>query len=69
MTIRTNDATTFRSLYDFYVQYMSPDRPLSRQNVVPVYHPQLYARGIAQGYFYDSPLPKPTREWRHSSVS
>lgn len=60
VTIRTNDATTFRSLYDFYVQYMSPDRPLSRQNVVPVYHPQLYARGIAQGYFYDSPLPKPT---------
>ena len=60
VTIRTNDATTFRSLYDFYVQYMSPDRPLSRQNVVPVYHPQLYARGIAQGYFYEAPLPKPT---------
>lgn len=60
--IRTYDATTFRSLYDFYQLYMSPDRPLSRQTVVPVWHPQLYARGITLGYFYSAPLPQPTEQ-------
>lgn len=60
--IRTNDATTFRSLYDFYVKYMSPDRVLSRLNVIDVYHPQLYSRGITQAYFYAAPLPQPTAQ-------
>jgi len=58
--IRTTDAATFRSLHDFYLKYMSPERTLSRLNVVDVFHPQLYARGIKQGYFYAAPLPQPT---------
>jgi hypothetical protein len=60
--IKTWDGATFRSLYDFYLKYMDPDRSLSRQNVVPVAHPQLYARGIKLGYFFSAPLPKPTQD-------
>lgn len=58
--IRTTDGQTFRALYDFYVKYLSPDRPLTRLNVVPVSHPQCYARGIKMGYFFGAPVPKPT---------
>lgn len=58
--IRTTDATTFRSLHDFYLKYMSPERALTRLNIVDVFHPQLYARNIKQGYFYAAPLPQPT---------
>jgi len=39
---------------------MSPERALSRLNIVDVFHPQLYARNIKQGYFYAAPLPQPT---------
>ena len=58
--IRTNTAQDFRSLYDFYLKYMSPERALSLLNIVDVFHPQLYSRNIKQGYFYASPLPQPT---------
>lgn len=60
--IRTTSGTVFRDLYNFYLQYMAPDRALTRLNVVSVSHPQLYARGIKQGYFYAAPLPKPTSD-------
>ncbi len=58
--IRTTDGQTFRALYDFYLRYMDPERALTRLNVVPVSHPQCYARGIKMGYFYAAPVPKPT---------
>lgn len=60
--IKTTDGTTFRSLYDFYLKYMDPERALSKLNVVAISHPQLYARGIKQGYFFSAPLPKPTAD-------
>lgn len=60
--IRTTDGDTFRALYDFYLKYMDPNRAPTRQVIVSVSHPQLYARGIKLGYFYKAPVPKPTQE-------
>lgn len=59
--IKTTTADIFRALYDFYLKYMDPERPLSRLNIVTVSHPQLYSRGIKMGYFKKAGLPKPTR--------
>lgn len=59
--IRTTNPQDFRSLYDFYLKYMDPDRPLTRLNLVEVSHPQLYSRGIKQGYFKRATLPKPSK--------
>jgi hypothetical protein len=60
--IKSMNGAIYRDLYDFYLKYMDPDRPLSRQNIVTVAHPQLYVRGIKQGYFFKAPIPKPTRD-------
>lgn len=60
-TIRTANGAQFRALYDFYLKYLDPERPLTRLNIVPVAHPTLYSRGIKMGYFFAAPLPKPTQ--------
>lgn len=60
--IKTTNGVVFRSLYDFYLKYMNPERELSRLAIVAVSHPQLYARGIKMGYFFAAPLPKPTAD-------
>lgn len=60
--IKTWDGDTYRKLYEFYLKYMDPDRVLSRLNIVPVWHPYFYVRGIKQGYFYSAPIPKPTSD-------
>lgn len=61
LRIRTVTPTQWRELYDFYLKYMDPARPLTRLNVVPISHPQLYSRGIKLAYFKKSPIPKPSR--------
>lgn len=60
--IRTTSGPQFRRLWDFYLKFMDPDRVLSRLAIVTVSHPQLYSRGIKQGYFFSAPLPKPTHD-------
>jgi hypothetical protein len=52
ITIRTVTAQEWRDLYYFAKDNLNPDdRPLSRANVVDVFHPRLYVRGIKQGTF------------------
>jgi len=58
--IRTTNGDTLRDLQEFYQRYMSPDRPLTKLNVVDIAHPAYYARGITQGYFYSAPVFQPT---------
>lgn len=60
--IRTTNGDVFRELYDFYLKYMDPDRAPTRLKIIPISHPQLYARGIKLAYFYKAPIPKPTQE-------
>ena len=60
--IKTTDGVTYRRLYEFYLLYMDPNRPLSRLTIVAVSHPQLYARGIKMGYFFAAVIPKPTAD-------
>jgi len=63
ITIRTVTAQEWRDLYYFAKDNLNPDdRPLSRANVVDVFHPRLYVRGIKQGYFFAADVPKPTHK-------
>lgn len=56
--ILTTNSEQLRNLQDIYVQYMSPDRPLSKQNVVTIGHPVFYLRSIRQLYFFGCGAPK-----------
>lgn len=63
ITIKTHTDEMWRELYFFAKEHLNPDdRPLSRANVEDVFHPQLYVRGIKQGYFYAADIPKPTHK-------
>jgi hypothetical protein len=62
IVIRTTNGDVLRSLQDFYLRYMDPERAFSKLNVVNVSHPQFYARGIKQLYFYAAQIPKPTHD-------
>lgn len=61
LRIRTIKPEEWRALYDFYLKYMDPERPLSRLNVVTISHPQYYSRGIKLAYFKKAGIPKPTQ--------
>jgi hypothetical protein len=58
--IRTFNGTELRDLQRIYLEKMDPNRPLNKLNVSTVAHPQMYALGIKQGYFYSSDPPTPT---------
>lgn len=56
--ILTTTSEQLRNLQDVFVKYMSPDRPLTKQNVVTVGHPSFFLRGIRQLYFFGAGAPK-----------
>lgn len=58
--IRTFNGSELRALQRVYLEKMDPNRPLNKLNVSTVAHPQMYALGIKQGYFYWSDPPTPT---------
>lgn len=49
--VRPEDFGPFEKIY---TDYLSPRRPLKKQNVVPVVHPVLYLAGIRQLYFFSA---------------
>lgn len=62
VTIRTTSGLALRELQSFYRQHMDPERPLNRRTIASIAHPQIYALGVKQVYWYARQLPKPSKD-------
>lgn len=57
--VETYTGQQFRDLQDFYEQYLSPDRPLTKANVTVIAYPALYIRGVKAVYGFKASFPVP----------